>query len=57
MWTTTDVTFVYDGTVVGTLSEAMTSPMFIVMENSIGSYGGPTVLPATATVRYVRVWQ
>jgi hypothetical protein len=27
------------------------------MENSIGDYGGLTVLPATMTVRYVKVWQ
>jgi hypothetical protein len=31
--------------------------MFIIMENSIGDYGGPTTLPATETVRYVKVWQ
>jgi len=57
MWTTTSVTFVYDGAVVGTENESLDSPMFIVMENSIGDYGGPTTLPATMTVRYVKVWQ
>jgi hypothetical protein len=57
MWTTTSVTFVYDGAVVGTENESLDSPMFIIMENSIGDYGGPTTLPATMTVRYVKVWQ
>ena len=57
LWTTTSVTFVYDGVVVGTENQSLDSPMFIVMENSIGDFGGPTVLPATETVRYVKVWQ
>jgi hypothetical protein len=57
LWTTTSVTFVYDGAVVGTIDESLDSPMYIIMENSIGDYGGPTTLPATVTVRYVRVWQ
>ena len=57
MWTTTSVTFVYDGKVVGTENESLDSPMFIIMENSIGDFGGPTTLPATETVRYVKVWQ
>jgi hypothetical protein len=57
LWTTTGVTFVYDGVVVGTLDVALLSPMYLIMENSIGDYGGPTTLPATVTVRDVRVWQ
>ena len=55
LWTTTGVTFVYDGADVGSLTEAMTSPMFLCMENSYSSVD-PTVLPATLDVRYVRVW-
>jgi hypothetical protein len=55
LWTTTSVTFVYDGADVGTLNEAMTSPMYLCMENSYSSVD-PTVLPATMDVRYVRVW-
>jgi beta-glucanase (GH16 family) len=57
LWTTTGFTFLYDGAVVGTLSEALTSPMYLVMENSMSYDGtGPTVVPATMNVRYVRVW-
>jgi hypothetical protein len=55
LWTTTGVTFLYDGAVVGTATEAMTSPMFLVMENSYSS-ADPTVFPSTLDVRYVRVW-
>ena len=55
LWTTTGVTFLYDGAVVGTATEAMTSPMFLVMENSYSS-ADPTVFPSTLGVRYVRVW-
>jgi hypothetical protein len=55
LWTTTGVTFVYDGAVVGTLTEALTQPMFLVMENSLG-VSQFAVEPATLDVRYVRVW-
>ena len=56
LWTTTSVTFVYDGVAVDTINESLDSPMHIIMENSIGT-GGVYLLPATVTVRYVRVWQ
>jgi hypothetical protein len=56
LWSTTSVTFVYDGAVVGTIDQSLDSPMHIIMENSIGT-GGVYLLPATVTVRYVRVWQ
>ena len=55
LWSTTGVTFVYDGVVVGTETASLSGPMFLVMENSLAS-GGPPLLPATMTVRYVRVW-
>ena len=54
-WTTTSVTFLYDGAVVGTIDQDLDSPMFIVMENSYSSVD-PTVFPTTLDVRYVRVW-
>jgi hypothetical protein len=57
LWTTISITFVYDGKVVGTENQSLDSPMLIVIENSIGDYGGPIVLPSTMTVRYVKVWQ
>ncbi len=54
LWTTTGVTFVYDGVVVGSETAALTGPMYLVMENAIGT---PEALGATMTVRDVRVWQ
>jgi ribosomal protein L24E len=55
LWTTTGFTFLYDGAVVGTVNVALTSPMYLIMENSYSSVD-PTVFPATMDVRYVRVW-
>jgi hypothetical protein len=55
LWTTTGFTFLYDGTVVGTVNVALTSPEYLIMENSYNSYD-PTVFPTTMYVRYVRVW-
>ncbi len=54
LWSTTGVTFVYDGVVVGSEPAPLSGPMYLVMENSLGS---PGVLGATMTVRDVRVWQ
>jgi hypothetical protein len=53
LWSTTGVTFVYDGVVVGSATISLTGPMYLVMENSLGD---PASIPATMTVRYVRVW-
>ena len=55
LWTTTGFTFLYDGAVVGTVNVALTSPEYLLMENSYSS-ADPTVFPATMDVRYVRVW-
>ena len=54
LWSTTGVVFVYDGVVVGSEPDPLSGPMYLVMENSLGS---PGVLGATVTVRDVRVWQ
>ncbi len=53
------VLYFYDGVKVGTIASAITGmPMYLVLENSLsGSYGGPSVIPATVQVSYVRVWQ
>jgi hypothetical protein len=55
LWTTTGFTFFYDGANVGTVNVALTSPEYLVMENSYSSVD-PTVFPATMYIRYVRVW-
>ena len=53
LWTTTGVTFVYDGVVVGSEAADLSGPMYLVMVNSAGP---PALEPTTMTVRYVRVW-
>jgi len=55
LWTTTGFTFFYDGADVGTVNVALTSPEYILMENSYNSVD-PVVFPTTMYVRYVRVW-
>ena len=50
LWSTTGVTFVYDGAVVGSATISLTGPMYLLMENSLG---GPSLLNATMNVRYV----
>jgi hypothetical protein len=69
LWTTTSLTFVYDGRVVGTVNDGddingvvtnvTSAPMYLVMENSLAPANRPTpaLLPTTMTVRYARVWQ
>ncbi len=54
LWSTTGVTFVYDGVIVGSANITLTGPMYLLMENSLG---GPGALGVTMDVRYVRVWQ
>lgn len=57
-WQPGSVTYYYDGQKVGTITQGITSsPMYLILENSGGSYGGPKVLPSTMKVDYVRVWQ
>jgi beta-glucanase (GH16 family) len=57
-WQPGSVTYYYDGVAVGSITSGITSaPMYLILENSAGSYGGPAVLPATVLVDYARVWQ
>jgi hypothetical protein len=63
-WTTSGITGYYDGAEVwsttygsSTVQGYATAPEFLIMENSGGSYGGPSVVPSTMNVYYARVWQ
>lgn len=57
-WQAGSVTYYYDGKAVGSITSGITSaPMYLILENSGGSFGGPPVRPATMQVDYVRVWQ
>lgn len=59
-WQSFYIDFYYDGMKVGTITEGVTSalgPMYLIINNATGTYGGPVVSPATVQVDYVRVWQ
>ena len=57
-WEPGSVTYYYDGVKVGTISSGITSaPMYLILELSDGTWGGPLLRPATMLVDYVRVWQ
>lgn len=52
------VTFYYDGVAVSSgLTAPNTAPMYLIMNNTQGSFGGTGVFPATMLVDWVRVWQ
>lgn len=57
-WQPGSVTYYYDGKDVGTITDGITAqPMYLILENSGGSYGGSSQRPAVMRVDYVRVWQ
>ncbi len=57
-WEPGSVTYYYDGQDVGSITTGITSsPMYLILENSGGSYGGPSSTPSDMQVDYVRVWQ
>lgn len=57
-WQPGRVTFYYDGTKVGQVTNGITSaPMYLLIENSGGRWGGPSHRPAVMKVAWVRVWQ
>ncbi|RKP54352.1 glycosyl hydrolase family protein [Cohnella endophytica] len=58
-WEPGIVKYYYDGVLVGTLTSGITStPMYLILDYAVGTpYGGPTVIPNTMKVDYVRVWQ
>lgn len=55
-WTPTSVTYYYDSVAVGTINATSASPMYLILDNAVGSYGGTTVTQADMQVDYVRVW-
>lgn len=59
-WEPGVVTYYYDGIQVGKITTGITSsPQYLVLDNSQGSYGGSTRIPSDMSMRikYVRVWQ
>ena len=62
-WEPNSITYYYDGQNMGTYTTGVSyddSPMFIVLDYSTGpenDVGGPSVVPDTMQVQYVRAWQ
>jgi hypothetical protein len=57
-WEASSITWYYDGTRVGQVTSNVTSsPMYLILNNCQGQYGGTTVVPSDMQVSYVRVWQ
>lgn len=57
-WEPGSVTYYYDGVKVGQITSGITSsPQYLILDNSMGTYGGPAIVPADIKVDYVRVWQ
>jgi hypothetical protein len=54
LWSTTGHTAIYDGVVVGADTVPLSSPEYIIMENSLGA---GDLLPATMVVEHVGVWK
>jgi hypothetical protein len=56
-WEPGSITWYYDGVQVGQVTSNVTSsPMYMILDDGQGSYGGSTVLPVDMQVSYVRVW-
>ena len=56
-WQPGRITFYYDGIAIGTVTSNVTSqPMQLILNNAVGGWGGPTVVPATMLVDYVHVY-
>ncbi|MFK0115303.1 family 16 glycosylhydrolase [Streptomyces sp. NPDC090994] len=56
-WEPGKITWFYDGKPVHTQTSGVVgSPHYLVMQNTQGSFGGPTLVPADLQVDWVRVW-
>ena len=56
-WQPGRITFYYDGVAIGTITSNVTSqPMQLILNNAVGGWGGPTVVPSTMLVDYVHVY-
>jgi beta-glucanase (GH16 family) len=58
-WEPGSITYYYDGQVMGTIRNGITStPMYLILNNATAPQtGGPILAPATMQVAYVLVWQ
>lgn len=57
LWESGRVTYYYDGQVVGSITKGITnSPMYLILNYAVGSYGGAFRVPADMLVEYVHVY-
>jgi beta-glucanase (GH16 family) len=57
-WEPGSVTYYYDGVKVGQITTGVSSsPMYIVLDNTVSSFSQALAKPADMQVAYVRVWQ
>jgi hypothetical protein len=57
-WAAGAVSYYYDGVKVGQITSGITSsPMYLVLDNTVSSQGRALTKPADAQIDYVRVWQ
>ncbi|MEK7571981.1 MAG: glycoside hydrolase family 16 protein [Patescibacteria group bacterium] len=57
-WKADSIVYYYDGEKVGEVASGVTSsPLYLILGNQIGSWGGPLLVPSTMQVDYVRVWE
>ena len=56
-WTPNKTSYFYDGKLVGSVAVGTASPHYLILNNTLGDWGGNALLPATVQVDYVRVWQ
>ncbi len=57
-WEPGSVTYYYDGVQVGQITSGITSsPHYLILDYTQGSWGGPASVPAEMQIDYVRVWQ
>jgi Ca2+-binding RTX toxin-like protein len=57
LWEPGSISYFYDGVKVGTITSGVTSaPMYIIINNAMGPWGGETVIGADMAVDYVHVY-
>jgi hypothetical protein len=57
LWEPGKLTYYYDGKVVGTIDRGVTSsPMYLILNYAVGSYGGAIRVPTHMAVDYVHVY-
>lgn len=57
VWSGGKIKWYYDGHLITTKSTSVTSPHYLIMQNTQGQWGGQTLAPSDLKVDWVRVWK